>query len=1129
MRRRNFYQLIIVTIIIKYVTQIFAFVEVKPIINRGNGSIKPTKVLAAASSRYSFTKRKSGSSNTKRVNIVKRKSKSDRCRQRHFSEFEWVVRKLDAIQSQSEIEEWIVVHLQRQETNNTSLSTWTNWNIREQIHLVKYFQRRQAYSSILLFLSLLDFDGKNNITTVPIRRRRQNQKNETSYPHSSQNNYRINSVKVYTMVLFSLSSITDQSYDKKKLALQILEQMFRNQVKPTTLTYVAVFRNVQGNQKDVLQIVRLLEEGEQNDGPIWNAEIYHAAIYACRNAIRKKYIDSTFTKKDAISIESTNEDWQTALILMQQMKLKGIQPTSKTYLAVLDVFASAQKQGKGKLTIIRSLIRQYDNSRQAGFLNGNDDDRIWAIALNQHAVVGDYPQTLQLLQDMTVTCTPNLRHCTALFKAFAKAPSGAQDNLAMIALDAMMGNKTAFLQVPGTNKQSKLLLPRTDLDLVALNTVLLVLNFEDAQQLFDRIQKGELVDSMTRIISPDRITYHNLLVGCDDPDTARRIVIQMRLSRRNRYGAIPPNSVTYAHAINVCQRAKMPDLKIVNQLIDWAKDDRIKPTVFIYASAIWTAQRCGDLSRCLEFYEEMGRTGCIPNEVALNGVLSAFCDSGMHTRALEIFDIIKDRRLQVSVMGMKRLVFATIQSSKQPFAADKETTLLRILSRLDPHERQVKIGGPVFQALISFYGSKGDIEQVIQVKDRINGCLDDVCLRAILLSYTACSKHRWSEAVELLHTTIIEGKPVQERIDQIALSNVLLVCSRADEYAEGLSLLNLYGIHTNQLPRGSPCMYIVALNALIAACGRGGRPDLSLSLLNDISNRYGMCPDRRSYRSAIIACNQAQHAEKFYDYEKKLNKVDGDDDTTESTIEWWECSLALFRRMTEEGLSPDVQTHSSIISSCEAAGEWQRALWLLQTIIDNSAGDSNDNKAPSLNLYCWNAAISACEKGGAWVEALDLYERMLETESFKPDVITMNSLMEALDNAGQKNIQQSIYDKALELELVDPWKWTKNKAGEPIYALDLHTYSASMAKAAIRKIMDTWLDENDSTGGGLSGNLVIITGKGKHSSSLPVLQNVTRSVLLEYGIKAELDKSNRGRIVVKTADLIECFGGRSWS
>lgn len=101
--------------------------------------------------------------------------------------------------------------------------------------------------------------------------------------------------------------------------------------------------------------------------------------------------------------------------------------------------------------------------------------------------------------------------------------------------------------------------------------------------------------------------------------------------------------------------------------------------------------------------------------------------------------------------------------------------------------------------------------------------------------------------------------------------------------------------------------------------------------------------------------------------------------------------------MKESGLSPDIQTYTSVISACEAAGEWQRALGLLQEIPEEEK-----------NLYCFNAAISACEKGGAWVEALELYERMKERGgALKPNFITVGSVVVALEQAGQKEMSTS--------------------------------------------------------------------------------------------------------------------------
>jgi pentatricopeptide repeat domain-containing protein 1 len=135
--------------------------------------------------------------------------------------------------------------------------------------------------------------------------------------------------------------------------------------------------------------------------------------------------------------------------------------------------------------------------------------------------------------------------------------------------------------------------------------------------------------------------------------------------------------------------------------------------------------------------------------------------------------------------------------------------------------------------------------------------------------------------------------------------------------------------------------------------------------------------------------------------------------------------------MREDGLIPDVATFSATISACEAAGEWQRALGVLQMMMDD-----NENGNDLLNIYCFNAAISACEKGQAWVEALELYERMLDIGgSIFPNVVTLNSLLVALEAAGQKEMARSKYYEGRKLKIVNPWRVTTTVQGERVKAM----------------------------------------------------------------------------------------------
>ena len=229
----------------------------------------------------------------------------------------------------------------------------------------------------------------------------------------------------------------------------------------------------------------------------------------------------------------------------------------------------------------------------------------------------------------------------------------------------------------------------------------------------------------------------------------------------------------------------------------------------------------------------------------------------------------------------------------------------------------------------------------------------------------------------------------------------------------------------------STSISVVALNAVMASCGRKGRPDMAFSILNDME-RYGVKPDERSYRSVIVACNQAEH-QKRREQRASSNYNSIPDNKNEHSFQWWEACITLLRRMREDGLQPDIQTFSSCISACEAAGQWQRALAILQSMIDTS---SEGEETEFLNLFCFNAAISSCEKGGAWVEALEIYERMISYGGLlKPNFVTLSSIVLALANAGQKELAESKYTEGVKMKIVNPWRTTKSSSGRSIKAM----------------------------------------------------------------------------------------------
>lgn len=224
--------------------------------------------------------------------------------------------------------------------------------------------------------------------------------------------------------------------------------------------------------------------------------------------------------------------------------------------------------------------------------------------------------------------------------------------------------------------------------------------------------------------------------------------------------------------------------------------------------------------------------------------------------------------------------------------------------------------------------------------------------------------------------------------------------------------------------------------------------------------------------------------------------------------------------MKEDDIQPSLQAYSSVVSACEAAGAWQRAIGVLKTMPSFAPilGDTDANAVGAYepaNLYCLNAAIAACEKGGAWVEALQLYENVCSMKdaenAVRPNFITVNSLLIALEKANQLELAESIYKDAVRDKIVFPWKRRFDNDGKVKRMMDLHLYSAPMAKIAVRSYMEAALSSKRKKFG--SVDVVFIVGKGKRSEDKPVLMPAIMQLLKdEYGITATIDERNTGRL-----------------
>lgn len=537
--------------------------------------------------------------------------------------------------------------------------------------------------------------------------------------------------------------------------------------------------------------------------------------------------------------------------------------------------------------------------------------------------------------------------------------------------------------------------------------------------------------------------------------------------------------------------------------------------VYIYLfAAIWTAAQANNCNAALEILTEMKACNCSPTISSYNGVIAALSSCG---RADEAVSVFREMKKETPNLVPDFTSFFHLAGAIRKVRGDEEKVALlwRIYALMGPRERQVDVGGRVIEALISSYGALGHFQEAMNIFRSIKGPSDTECLRAILFACSLADPPKWETALSLLLSSdIVEGGEGPAHVEPGALCNAMLACSKAGEWEESLQLLRLYGGRNAS---------VFAVNSLIAACGRGGRADMAMEVFYEMGE-YGLRPDNLSYRSAIMACNQAEHEQRRSWRQKSSER------NLNEEFEWWECAISLLRRMKESGLRPDTPTLSSAISACEAAGQWQLALGILQSAMHDES-DEFDN---GLNLYCFNAAIAACEKGGAWVEALEIYERMKEQggHELRPNIVTLNSLILALDTAGQKELAVNMYEDGLHKKFIkSPWRLTLDSVtAEQIKAIDLHSYSAALARAAIRSHMDALHASTDLDSRMLADDLTIIVGKGLRSeAAVPVLKKAVHDLLQsEYGITATVDGQNEGRLLIPSSTLRQFVDSRSW-
>eukprot|EP00435_Cladocopium_sp_Y103_P029947 s1363_g7.t1 len=122
---------------------------------------------------------------------------------------------------------------------------------------------------------------------------------------------------------------------------------------------------------------------------------------------------------------------------------------------------------------------------------------------------------------------------------------------------------------------------------------------------------------------------------------------------------------------------------------------------------------------------------------------------------------------------------------------------------------------------------------------------------------------------------------------------------------------------------------------------------------------------------------------------------------------WWQLSLELMRELSCGQSQPDLFSFNSSITSCEKALQWQMALELFQSILDQElleawffepeVGPKTENHGSFMaDVFSYSAIISSCEKCFQWQLAVHFFQQMTKNKVAAND-IAFNAVISACE------------------------------------------------------------------------------------------------------------------------------------
>jgi pentatricopeptide repeat protein len=418
-------------------------------------------------------------------------------------------------------------------------------------------------------------------------------------------------------------------------------------------------------------------------------------------------------------------------------------------------------------------------------------------------------------------------------------------------------------------------------------------------------------------ISPNAVTCSILLKGkISSPSDVSRVLALVDAMDQ------PMDEVLFLSVVESCIRTRRLDLLSKNAEKFMREGGAGKLTAPTYGSMIKAYGQARDLKRTWDLWNQMMTHRVQVTAVTLGCMIEALVSNGRTSDAWQLVQkILED--------GITRPLVNTIiySSILKGFANSKETDkVLAVYEEM--RSNKIQPNTITFNTILNAFAHGGSMHRVPALLEDMKAASptvepDIVTYSTIVKGF--CNEGNLHRALRVLDDMKASGKHAP---DEVMYNSLLSGCAKEHRPDEALQLLE--DMRKYNVP---PSNY--TLSMLVKLMGRCRRINEAFTMLEDISQEYGLKINIQVYTCLIQGCFNAGQAGK---------------------------AVALHEKITKEGLASDAMTYSVLVRGCLQAGLVDKAVDLARSATGNGQ-ESKKGASPGLTSDCYNELVAVLQNG----------------------------------------------------------------------------------------------------------------------------------------------------------------------